>query len=430
MTRKLPTMGMFASRKRRGRGGYNSASLPADVAAYIDPFEPESAGMRYPDAFSGFSGTYATSLVQVISTSPAAGTFNDANLVSVAPVLGTTLFLVTPDPSNMFVQGILGNQGAGGGQWSGVPNMFAWPNGVLFSIAQGTLNAFGPGSGTQNIDVVASNITAFRSLFRSARCVNGGAKLTGTMNFSSVSGTVHACPVSVSLSPTISLNATIDPQNPALTEIQNGWQCTLPQNLNDMINLPGYVETPLASLQADELVAIFGRYGEEAKLFKDTTYAWGMENNVSAPTLSTRTGSAGNPDNYGHYCICVCITGVQQSNGTPAAAGTAIAELELRAHYEAQASATAFALFTAPSNHVYAGQGLITQAPPHQPVYDAACDNLASRVPVIRVVDDAGEEETSFVEEVGALWSKGLQIANSLLPAVEVVGPILASLFA
>jgi hypothetical protein len=423
-------MGLFGSRPRRSRGrnAISRDCIPADLAAYIDPFDAAAPGLRYPDEFRGLSGTYTTNLEIDILTAPAAGTFNDANLVSVAPVLGSSLFLLTPDPSNLYVQGLYGNQGAGGGQWSGVPNMFAWPNGVLFSIAQGTLNAFGPGSGTQNIDVVASNITALRSLFRSARLVTGGAKLTGTMNFSSVSGTIHVCPVPVDLSPTTILNATIDPQNPALTEIQNGWQCTLPQNLNDMINMPGYVETPLASLQTDELVAIFGRYGAEAKLFKETTYAWGMANNVSAPTLSTRTGTAGIPDNYGHYAICVLITGVQQSNGTPAAAGTTICELELRNHYECQASPSAFALFTSPSNHVYAGQGLITQAPAHQPVYDAAADNVASRIPVVRVIDDAGVEEASFMTEVGKLWDRGVAVANSLMPAIEVIGPMIASL--
>jgi hypothetical protein len=416
-------------RQRQARNGsrrVQSNDVHPQVFSYVDPWDECALGQRYPDDYRGLSGTFTTTFEAQVTTGPGVGIFTDNNQNAVVPDLGTSLFLLTPDPSNVLVQGVVGTQGAAGGQWSGVPNMFAWPNGVLFSTAAGTANAFGPGTGFVNNDNVVSNIVQLRNLFSQARLVSGGGKLAGTMNFSTVSGTVHACPVPVNMQRVTQLNSTIDPRNPTLTEVSNGWQCVLPQNLGDMVNMPGYVETPLASLQTDELMMIYKRYGPEAKLFKPTQSAWGLSDAVGGQ-LAARFGAASIPDDYGHYCLCVFVSGVQNSTGGAATALTPIMNLQVRLNYECQSSASTSFFFSA-TNRVYSGQGLLTPAPEFQPLLDAALDNIASDIPAIRNVDDAGMEEVGFIDEVVRLWRGATAVAGSVSMAIEAAGPLLAAL--
>lgn len=414
------------ARARRSRGGRSQVDLHPNLLGYIDPFDEAALGNRYPDEFRGLSGTYTATFESPITTAPSVGTFTDNNQNAVTPDPTQSLIFVSPDPSNTLIAGIVGTQTAAGGQWSGVPNMFAWPNGVLYSGVAGTLNAFGPGTGIVNIDNPVTSINTLRGLFHLIRLVSGGVKVTGTMNFSAVSGTVHACPVAVDTSKMTVVNAGLDPRSPVLTEVTNGWQNTLPQNLNDMVNTPGYVQFPLASLEANELDCIFKRYGQEAKMFKPSKTAWGMDDN-HAGQLAQRYGDANSPSGFGHYGICINVTGVLKSDGTPAAPSTPIMDIECRYNLEGQANPATFSFFTA-TNRVLGSQGLCTHAPPYQPLLDAALDNMADGVPAIRSVDDAGVEEESFIAEVERVWNSAKRVASSVATAVETVGPLLSAM--
>ncbi len=408
------------SRARRSRGNPGSFTAPGCLGGYVDPFSEEAQGQRYPDDYAGLSGTFSTTLDFVIQTSPGVGVWTDANLAQVTPNLGTALFAITPDPSNVIVNGLLGTQGLAGGQWTSVPNIMHWPNGVLFKVTPGTLNAFGPGSGIINIDIPSSNIVAMRALFNQARLVTGGATFSSSMPFSVVSGTVHYCPVPVSMLDSAIVDVSVDPQTPVLGESKNGWQVQLPQTLADMANMPGYGTTPLASLENDEVVGLFSRYGPAAKLFKSIQNVWGCSDG-GAGSAATRYGVDNATSDYGHHVLVVCITGVLQSSGTAAAANTPIGEMVVRGNYECTTKASSWTAFgSGAAARVFAGQSLVSPAPPHQPVLDAALDNVAAAVPSLRVVDKAGVEEGSFLGEVQRLWNSATQVASSVLPAVEM----------
>jgi len=417
---KLP-----AGRTRRGRrqriGG--STGLPSIIEAYIDPWSSCADGVRYPDDFRGNSGTFNSTYETTIAVAPAAGGFTDANMIGVVPQPGTALFLVTPDPSNTVVTGVSGTNGAG--FYAGVPKTFNWPNGILFTGAPHSLNAFGPGTGILNNDIPMPNVPTLRALYSGARLVAGGAKVTSVMNFTNVSGTIHVAPVFVNTSRETSAGPAGFPgfANPTLTEMQNGWQTALPQNLSDMINLPGYMEYPLSSLEADEILAIFKRYGTESLLFKPTATAWGMDDN-SLGTLASRYGDADSPDSIGHYSLCVFIDGVTGGiQAGPALAGTPLVELEVRNHYECQPNP-----LSSLTTSLGSGASLITPSPPSQPLLLAASDNLASDVSVVRCVDSAGVEEGGFVEEVVSLWRNACTVATSVVSAVNVASGLLAAL--
>lgn len=412
------------SRRVRGRRGQTpgNVDLPQIVTAYVDPWSVDADGVRYPDDYRGLTGTFSTVFEQQITTGAAAGTYTDLNMVGVSPTLGSSLFLVTPDPSNMLVQGVIGSNA--GGFFGGVPNTFFWPNGILFTNAQNSLNAFGPGTGVINLDNVASNITPLRQLYKAARLVAGGCRITSTMNFSSVSGTVHVAPLFVDMERDTNNGSTGGaPANPIPGQMLNGWQAALPSTLADMLNLPGYMEYPLASLQEDEIVGLFRRSGDEARLFKGLELPWGLDQEIGN-SLAVRYGNASIPDNYGHYCIIVAVTGVQNSTGAPAAVSTPILELEIKTHYECQPNpASDIIAFSAAGS-----AGLTTPSPPSQPLLMAAADNVSVEIPVVRNVDDAGVEELGFIEEVVNIWRNACKVATSVATAVNVATGVLAAL--
>jgi len=344
-------------------------------------------------------------------------------MVGVTPSAGTALALFTPDPSLVMVTGVCGTNNAG--TFAGVPNTFSWPNGIAYSNAAGTLNSFGPSAGLINTDIAFSNVGAMRNMYAAARLVSGGVKLNGTMNYSTVSGTVHLAPVFVNMTPGTS-NGASPPGvyvDPTVVGLDNSWQACLPANLQDMCNLPGYDSFPLSALQSDEVCAIFKRIGSEALLFKTTAKTWGLSD---APTndLTKRKGSTDTPDNYGHYCILVYIDGVLDASGGPPATLTSLLEFELRNHYECQFNAAS----TTQLGGIAANSGIVTQAPPHQPILMAAADNIAADIPAIRLVDDGGIGETAFVKEVARAWKSAVSVAGSVATAIEVGAGMLAML--
>jgi len=193
-----------------------------------------------------------------------------------------------------------------------------------------------------------------------------------------------------------------------------------------MINLPGYMEYPLSSLETDEMVAIFKRYGDEALLFKPTKSTWGMSDD-GAPTLNYRHGDSENPNGYGHYCLMVCIEGVQSSTGGPPAAGTPLVEVEMKMHYECQPN-PANAILTFAQNTMAHNPDFCSPSPPYQPLLMAAADNISSEIPPIRCVDDAGVEELGFVKEVSRLWKNACAVATSVASVVNITTGVLAAL--
>lgn len=403
----------------------SAAGLPPLISAYIDPFSPTSGGVRYPDSFQGLSDTTTVTTVVSLNTLPAAGTsFTDANMANVAtPDAGTGLYLFTPDPSNYLVVGSVGVASSGN---LVVPHNFVWPNGIVYTGASGSLNAFGPGTGLLNIDNAVSNMLAMRAQFAGLRCVAGGVKLTSTMNFSSVSGTIHVAPVFVNMSRMTSTGfQNVNPGAQAAQQM-NGWQTCLPNNLGQLSVLPGYKQYPLSALETDEIMAIFARCGEEALLFKPTGTAWGMDANDTGND-STRYGDADVPDNIGHYCICVFVDGVTKSDGSPAAALTPIMEVEYRCHYEGQLNPMTSLQY--PSGGITAPWSMdAKRAAPHQPLLQAASDNLAAAVPAVRCIDEAGVEETGFVDDVVRVWRTVCEVASTVKGAVDVVAPLIGAL--
>lgn len=415
--------------RRRGAVSVGGSGLPHLVATYVDPFSEDAGGCRYPDVFQGLTDTFTTNYVGSIQTAPSSGgSYSDANMNGVTPSQGTSLFLLTPDPSNLIIQGVCGTNA--NGTSASVPNLFFWPNGIVYTGAAGSLNAFGPGAGVPNTDNTISNIIPFRTNYSAARLVSGGVKLFSTTNFSTVSGTIHVAPVFVNLARMTSNSGAQlggGAVNVALGEMYNGWQLALPYNLQGMSNLPGYAQYPMSSLEEDEIAAIYKRAGEEALLFKPTQTAWGMDDN-DALNLSTRYGSANIPDSYGHYCILVYVDGVQTSTGEAAAPGTTILEMEIRNHYECQFNNTSTTLL--PSGGYLRDMGTpdAKKAAPHQPVLMAAANNLASDIPAVRCVDASGQEETSFMGAVSSAWKSAKTIASSLDGAVDVAGAVLSAL--
>jgi len=414
-----------SARKRGSRGV--TTSLPHVVASYIDPFDEEAGGCRYPDVFQGITDTTTQTYIASITTAPPTGTFTDLNMVSVVPNLGQALFMVTPDPSNILVQGVCGTSSTGILQ--GQPNTFFWPNGHAFTATNAVTNAFGPGTGIINIDNTIGNLQAFRANYNAARLVAGGVKLFSTSNFSTVSGTIHVAPVFVNFSNLTSGtfvppgNSTVDA---TVSEITNGWQTALPSDLQTLSNLPGYCQFPLSSLEEDEIAGIFKRAGEEALLFKPTGMPWCIDDHASAD-LTVRSGVANTPDNYGHYNLIFFLDGILNSSGAPAAASTPVIEIEIRNHYEVQfnpgsifKTATTFISgLTNPDAH---------KAAPNQPLLMAAADNTASAVPAVRCVDAAGVEELGFMEAVMATWKNAVSVATSVAGAVDVASTLLSAL--
>jgi hypothetical protein len=215
--------------------------------------------------------------------------------------------------------------------------------------------------------------------------------------------------------------------NQAAFEMTNGWQPALPANLPAMATLPGYQQYPLSAFENDEFVAIFKNVGAEARLFKPTTTAWGMDDNDSA-NFATRYGDANVPSNYGHYCILLYIEGVLNNAGTALPANTTIGEVEIVLNYECQPQADTSALANTGTLVNQGGIHLAQPSPPHQPVLLAAMGNVAADIPAIRVVDGAGIEEHGFMLEVEKLWNLGVSIARSVGPVVDMIGPLLAGL--
>jgi hypothetical protein len=231
----------FSGRRRRNRKntGRVGQYLPPIVSAYVDPWDEDAPGVRYPDPFRGLSGTYSGTFVGNVSSG---GTYTDLNLSNVTPQAGTTLFFVTPDPSNILVQGLCGTNGSG--FFTGVPAIFNWPNGGSYTNSSNSPNAFGPGTGMLNQDYTIGNLNGLRQLYSSGRLVAGGIKITSTMNFSTVSGTIHMAPVAYNLSRMTSIQTTNivgGTTTPTAIEQLNGWQPALPNSLGAMCELPGYV---------------------------------------------------------------------------------------------------------------------------------------------------------------------------------------------
>jgi len=413
------------ARRPAGRRG-GQVPLPSLVSAYVDPWCESAPKVKYPDEYHGLTGTFAVRQVFPVSTNGTAGQLTDLNQVTVAPAAGSSLQLFTPDPANIIIQGVSGSKAAG--PFTGANNVFYWPNGISFTNAPGSANAFGPSSGVIGQDLTASNLGSMRLLYSGARLTSGGVKFTSTLNFSTVSGTVHFAPVFVNMSRmTTTGGIPGGGTNQSAFEMLNGWQSALPANLQAMATLPGYTQWPLSAFESDEMLMIFKNVGEEARLFKPTVTPWGMDDNNTA-NPATRYGDANMPDNYGHLCCLMYIDGVTSSTGGALPAGSNIGEIEIALNYECQPQPDTAALSNTGTLANQSGAQFITPAAPHQPVLLAAMGNTAADVPVARVVDDAGVEENSFLQEVQRLFQSGLAIARSAGPVIDFLGMAMAAL--
>jgi hypothetical protein len=413
-------------RRRQNRSG--EISLPQVISAYVDPFDEESVGARYPDSYRGFSGTYTGTFVGPVQTANPVGGYTDLNMAAVVPLAGSSLFFVTPDPSNLIVNGVCGN--GPGGFFGSFPAVFHWPNGIVYTGAALSANAFGPGSGSTNVDFTIGNLNGMRQLYSAARLVAGGIKLTSTMNFSTVSGTIHMAPYAYNTNFETSVGTVVGGAvNPTLTEMKNGWQPALPTGLGAMSNLPGYVQYPLSSLEQDEMIAVFKRFGEEALLFKPSTSSWGM-NDGNSGNLNVRQGETDVPSTLGHYGILVFIDGVVSSTGGAVPPLTPLLEIEVRNHYECQPTTAVSLMTSGLTNTLYTSgaTSLCSPSPYFQPLLMAAADNLVAEVPTIRCVDDAGVEEGGFIDEVTRLWKTSASIASSVTTAVPAIAGLLSAL--
>lgn len=412
----------FPTKRSQRRVNSGGAKLPPIVASYIDPFDEEAGGVRYPDEFRGMTGTVTSTFVSTMLTPPAA--FTDANLAAVSTSRkDTTLFLVTPDPTNVVVQGLCGTPNAG--LFNGQAGTFIWPNGIVFTDVAGTQNVFGPSTGNQTLDNMMSNIAPFMSTYSTARLVSGGVKLFSTSSFSNVSGTIHLAPVYLDFSRFVNSGLGIlggGSVAPATGQYNNSWQAQLPASLAEMAQLPGYTQFALASLEEDEIAALFKRVGEEALLFKGTGAAWMIEG--TAP--ESRIGASTAPSGYGHMSILCFVDGFIPTTGV--ANDLPVLELEVRNHYETtfKGSSTMRVSSTLSVGAVTVVDG--KQAAPHQPLLMAAADNLAADVPAIRLVDSAGVEESSFIQDVSNAWSSATRIASSVAGAIDIAGGLLAAL--
>jgi len=407
----------FAPRRRgRNRRGVNPAGLLDGldplVGAYIDPWSELADGLKYPDAFRGLSGTFSSTFEVPIRSDPTVGGYTDLNMIGVTPDPGSALFCITADPSNIMIQGVSGANA--GGAFTG-SSSFNWPNGVLYTGAAGSFNAFGPGTGILGVDNTMPNLQDLRQLSSALRCVVGGLRFNSTMNFASVSGTVHMAPVFINYSTMTSFSTT---PHTTSSEIRNGWQPALPSHFTDLINLPGYVEFPFSSLESDEMIAVFRRYGEEALAFKPAATAWGMDDAASG-TLVTRYGDANIPDGIGHYAVVVFVNNVLNSTGGPLPALTPMGQLQVKVHYEYQPNNNSSLLTNASGP-------FCTPSPQFQPILMAAAANIAADIPVIRCVDAAGVEEGEFIGEVVKVWRSAQKIAGAVVSTVSTVAGALA----
>jgi len=411
--------------KKRARGGRGASNLPPILASYIDPWDETAIGARYPDQYHGMSGTFSSTIVGPIVTPT--NNFTDLNMVGVTALAGTSLMCFTPDPSSPIIAGVAGTQLTAGGFFTTVPGIFHWPNGILFTNAAGSKNAYAATQGIANLDTAIPNIAPLREMYSAARLVSGGVKIHSTQNFSTVSGTIHMAPVFVSYQQmTTNGLLTTSNQNVPVGEMSNGWQTVLPSSLPGLAQLNGYVQYPMSALETGEIAAIFKRYGEEAVQFKPTATQWGTSDGNTG-NLVNRFGSSTNPNSTGHYYIVMYIEGALSSTGGALPALTQLGEIEVRLNYECQPNPSS-AIMASNSNTGQMGIGQVSQAPPYQPLLAAAIDNLAMAVPALRCIDTTGIEEERFVKEVSSLWSNAVSVASSVASAVSVISPFLSAL--
>lgn len=403
-------------RQRNQRGSASGAGLPPIVSAYIDPFADEAAAVKYPDEHQGMTQCATGSLTTALTTP---GTFTDSNMSGVTAAGDTCLFLLHPDPSCTVVQGVCGTQT--GGFYAGGSRVFAWPNGILFAGGAGDNNSFGSGNGNGQ-DIPIGNIQRLRSSFATGRLVSGGAKITSVQNFATVSGTIHVCPVLINTS---AITTNYGSAGAGTDVMNNCWQATLPIDVSEMANMPGYRQYAMSSLETNELALLFGRIGPEAMLFKSVLTTWGMTQTDTAD-FNNRVGASGNPSDLGHYSLLVFIEGILTNTGTVPAAGTPVVQLNLRNHYECTVN-PAFALAYQPQAFGV-GADSEDKAAPHQPILMAAANNIASDIPLIRTLDAGGIEELGFVKEVSRLWNTAVRIASGVATAVDVAGAVLAAI--
>jgi len=412
----------ITSRRRRK----NYSGLPQVVAAYIDPFDEAAYSVRYPDSYLGMSSPFTGKLVRTINTSFAAGGLTDLNLVNVTPLLGSSLFCVTPDPEVAYVQGICGVQA--GGAFGTIPGTFFWPNGILFTAAAGSLNAFSGSSGVIDTDSSIGNMVQYRAQFSGARLVAGGVKIFSVQNFATISGTIHIAPIFIGLQKDVNIGGGSfgGDNQPLVGSMANGWQCQLPANLEIMSAMPGYVQFPMSALEEDEVVCIFSRYGDEAKLFKPTGQMWGTDDSTGAH-LNGRRGQADNSNGVGHYAVCVFVDGCTTSSGGALPNATPLLNMEWIGHYEAQPSG--FNVF-ATNTTLFGGffEAERCKSAPHQPLLMAAADNISADIPTVRCIDAAGVEESDFLTTVSEAFKSSVKIATSIAGAVDVIGPMLSAL--
>jgi len=411
----------FSKSRARGRPR-SGVDLPQLVEAYVDPFDSCADGVRYPDDYHDLTAPLCSTVTNIVLTSPAIGGFTDANLINVNPVAGTSLFAFSPDPSGMILAGVNGTNGGVGSPY-GVNPGFNWPNGVVFTQANTAANAFGPTSGSVANDSPASNLGTMRQSFSGARVVAGGVKLYSTQNFATVSGNIHVAPVWVSFDRDAwnITNTAVTPQTPATATSTNCWQLQLPNSVQQMAQLPGYVQYPMSALEDEELVSLFKPTGPESRTFKSLSHLWGTDIMPfpagTAGTVLTRTGTLGNPSDIGHYMIVVYCDGLLTSSGTALPASTAFCAYEWKVHYECQYNGNNSISSGLPSLYFNAAVSA-TPSPPEQPLLLAAAASTIAEVPQTRLIDPGSDQESSFLSEVSRVWATMCRVATSVAPVI------------
>lgn len=382
----------------------------------VDPFSADAPGHKLPDSYAGHSVPFTSNLTFEVTTPPNSNT--DPNMATVTAKRGSSLFLLSPDPSLPIVTGVVGNKASG--VWANTNDIFYWPNSINFTGVAGDANAFA-GTAGNGKDITSKDLQNIRRDMIAARLVGGGAQFATGLSNAAVSGFVHVAPVFVSMATYASVQGVPGQGNDVMLA---SWQTSLPESLDAMEELDGYQSYPLSAFMQGEATCVFKQYADEAKEFKPVHSPWLLDQVTSANYLQRR-GAQNTPSGIGHYCILVYISGVMKPDGTAPPESYPIGEVQWRCHYEGQPNPV-----SSLAASVYRGSTTLvtgSQAAGYAPLVDAALSNFSRNLPAIRVTEVTDSEDTLWTH-LSSLWDTAVSVATGLQSAVGTASTIAALL--
>jgi hypothetical protein len=308
-----------------------AVELPQFLVALADPFNVEAFGCKIPDDEMSLS---ITCFSQGVVTLPA------------DVVFGNTVQLWTPDPLRMFVNST-GSSAVGA--WN-------WPS----SISAATPNTI-------------PNLVSLQAQVEAVRVVAGGIKLTCPTTLTSTQGTFHLCYVPLDYN----LNAI----------------SSLPNNIAQMSQMPGYRTGPLVDLIEDEGYCSFRPTDIAAQRYRDINITWA----ANAPPV------AGLESTPGWYAICVAGVTGQSLVSSPL-------QTEFIFHYEA---------LLKPGNIFVASKPAM-----HSPISMAAIGNALSCIDGIWIKKEDNQEVTRW-SGIQEIFNQGMQFARGAAPFVQAMSALL-----